>query len=102
MRITKSIAILGVVVFLFLPAGCATPDNTNSANANLATPQTTPDTDGITAEITRIENDWPRIIKERDGATVRKIEADDVAIVYPDGSTGGKEQDAKDIEAGSL
>jgi ketosteroid isomerase-like protein len=50
----------------------------------------------------RIENDWPRVIREKDGATVRRVEADDVVLVYPDGTTGGKEQDIKDIESGSL
>jgi hypothetical protein len=66
----------------------------------VATPEPTPDQAAIVTELTRIENDWPRIIKERDGATVRRIEADDIVIIYPDGTIGNKEQDAKDIEAG--
>ena len=83
--------------------GCSTPKNTNTApTTNMATPEATPDTAAIVAEVTRIEKDWPRILKERDGATARRIEADDILLVYPDGSTGGKEQDIKDIEAGNL
>jgi hypothetical protein len=66
----------------------------------VATPEPTPDKATIETELTRIENDWSRIIKERDGTTVRRIEADDIVIIYPDGSTGNKESDAKDIEAG--
>ncbi len=31
---------------------------------------------------------------------MRRIEADDIVIIYPDGSTGTKEEDAKSIEAG--
>lgn len=80
-------------------AGCAAAPN-NNANVAVATPEPTPDKAAIETELTRIENDWPRIIKERDGATVRRIEADDVVIIYPDGTIGNKEQDAKDIEAG--
>jgi Domain of unknown function (DUF4440) len=80
-------------------AGCATASN-NNANIAVATPEPTPDKAAIETELTRIENDWPRIIKEKDGATVRRIEADDVVIIYPDGTIGNKEQDAKDIEAG--
>src|SRR4051812_47299317 len=78
-------------------AGCAAnaPGN-NNANIAVATPEPTPDKAAIQTELARIENDWARIIKERDGVTVRRIEADDVVIVYPDGSLGTKEQDAKD------
>jgi ketosteroid isomerase-like protein len=50
----------------------------------------------------RIENDWPRVIREKDVATVRRVEADDVVVVYPDGSTGGKAQDIADIESGAM
>ena len=87
---------LGLTIF----AGCAPAPSNNNTNIAVATPEPTPDKAAIETELTRIENDWPRIIHERDGATVRKIEADDVVIVYPDGSIGNKEQDAKDIEAG--
>jgi ketosteroid isomerase-like protein len=52
--------------------------------------------------LVRIENDWPRVIKEKDAAAVRRVEADDVVVVYPDGSLGDKAQDVKDIESGAL
>jgi len=84
--------------------GCASPQNTNS-NANaVAAPsaEPTPDKAAIEAELTRIENDWPRILKDRDAATVRKVEADDIVLVYPDGAIGSKEEDVKDIESGAL
>jgi hypothetical protein len=81
-------------------AGCASAPNNSNANIAVATPEPTPDKAAIETELTRIENDWPRIIQERDGATVRRIEADDIVIIYPDGSTGTKEEDAKSIEAG--
>jgi Domain of unknown function (DUF4440) len=81
-------------------AGCAPAPDNNNANIAVATPEPTPDKAAIETELTRIENDWPRIIKERDGATARRIEADDIVIIYPDGSIGNKEDDAKDIEAG--
>src|SRR6266568_5928508 len=91
-------AIAGLLQF-----GCANPQPTNtSTNANMAVAEATPDKAAIEAEITRIENDWPRIIKEHDAATVRRIEADDEVIVYPDGTPGGKDQDLKDIESGAL
>jgi len=96
-----------IVVLLAIGAlyfGCANPQNTNS-NANLVTvasPEPTPDKAAIEAELTRIENDWPRILKEHDAAAVKRVEADDIFLVYPDGSPGSKEQDIKDIESGAL
>jgi ketosteroid isomerase-like protein len=83
--------------------GCATPPaNTPPTNANVAVPEATPDKAAIEAELIKIENDWPRIIRERDGAAVRRVESDDFFVIYPDGQTGGKDQDIKDIEAGSM
>ena len=94
---------LALTAIALVQVGCSTPQNTNTATtAAAATPEATPDKDAIAAEISRIENDWPRIIKERDVAAVRRIEADDFVVVYPDGSIGNKEQDARDIEAGNI
>jgi len=99
-----SVAVLAMAtaVLAFSQFGCASPQNTNTSPVSVATPEPTPDKAAIEAELIKIENDWPRIIKERDAAAVRRIEADDVTIIYPDGSIGNKEQDAKDIEAGTL
>src|SRR5947199_10445627 len=85
-------------------SGCASSPNSNS-NTNLVSAPSalpTPDKAAIEAELTRIENDWPRILKERDVATIRRVEADDILLVYPDGSAGSKDQDMKDIESGAL
>ena len=50
----------------------------------------------------RIENDWPRVLREKDVEAVRRVEADDLMIVYPDGKLGNKEQDINDIQSGAL
>ena len=84
--------------------GCTPGGNTNTTTTTTvtATPAPTPDTNAIVAEITKLENDWPRIIRERDAAALRRLEADDLMMVYPDGNMGSKEQDVKDIEAGLM
>src|SRR3981081_965727 len=99
-----SVVVLAVATALlaFSQFGCASPQTPNTNTVSMATPVPTPDKAAIEAELTKIENDWPRIIKEHDAAAVRRIEADDIVIIYPDGSTGNKEQDAKDIEAGTV
>ena len=100
---SMSTLVLVTVIAGLLQLGCANPQPTNtSTNANMAVAEATPDKAAIEAELTRIENDWPRIIKERDAAAVRRMEADDVVIVYPDGTMGGKDQDLKDIASGAL
>ncbi|HEU4639428.1 MAG TPA: nuclear transport factor 2 family protein, partial [Candidatus Binatia bacterium] len=83
---------------------CTPSGNTNTTTPTtvIATPAPTPDTNAIVAEITKIENDFPRIIREKDAAAVRRLEADDLMVVYPDGTAGSKEQDVKDIEAGMM
>jgi ketosteroid isomerase-like protein len=105
MKNSKLTQITLVVMLVAVGAVSCTPGgntNTTTTTTVTATPAPTPDTNAIVAEITKLENDWPRIIRERDGAAVRRLEADDVMIIYPDGSAGNKEQDVKDIEAGMI
>jgi hypothetical protein len=96
----SAVLLLMAIISLAAFFGCSNAPNNSATAVPTPTAEPTPDTVAIKTELTRLENDWPRIIKERDGATVRRVEADDVMIVYPDGSIGNKEQDAKDIEAG--
>ena len=76
-------------------------------NANSLAPAPSPtsetvDTAAIETELLRIENDWPRVIKEKDVEAVKRLEADDAVFVYPDGSLGDKATDVKDMEMGAL
>ena len=89
---------LGLSVLL---SGCQPAANTNAPVATSPSPERV-DTASIQTELLRIENDWPRIIKEKDSAAVERIEADDAIFIYPDGSLGNKAQDLKDIAAGTL
>lgn len=103
MKNSKLTQITLVVMVVAIGAVSCTPGgNTNTTTTVTATPAPTPDTNAIVAEITKLENDWPRIIRERDGAALRRLQADDVIIVYPDGNLGNKEQDVKDAEAGLM
>jgi hypothetical protein len=93
-----------LVAALFAGAqfGCAGPQPTTSSNTNMAIPAPTPDKAAIETELKQIENDWPRIMKEHDASTVKRVEADDAVFIYPDGSIGDKAQDVKDMESGAL
>src|SRR5260370_38084166 len=100
---STSMLVWVTIIAGLLQLGCASPQPTNtSTNANMAVAEATPDKASIEAELMRIENDWPRIIKEHDAAAVRRSAADDPGFVYPDGSLVGKDQDIKDVESGAL
>ena len=91
---------LGLSVLLL--SGCQPADNTNQPVVVTSPSPERVDTASIQAELLRIENDWPRVMKERDAAAVERVEAEDAIFIYPDGSVGNKDQDLKDIQAGNL
>lgn len=97
-------AIFLVFLITLALSGCANQPNpgSNGSPSGPASAEPTPDKAAIEAQLKALEYDWPRIWKERDGAAVRKMEADDVIILSPDGSEGSKEGDIKDIEAGEM
>jgi ketosteroid isomerase-like protein len=101
-RLLSVAMVLLAGVFALAQSGCASPPNPPTTNANMATPEATPDAAVIERELVRIENDWPRVIKERDGQAVRRVDADDVHLLSWDGSITTKEEDAKFIESGAF
>ena len=103
-KLWRVLTLTATGLFVLAFCGCESQQNMNTAstNRNMAMPEATPDRAAIESELTRIENDWPRIIKERDSAAVQRIEADDVMLVYPDGSLGSKQRDITDIGSGAL
>jgi len=84
-----------------LMSGCQPAANTNEPVAASPSPERV-DAASIQTELLRIENDWPRVLKERDVAAVERVEADDGVFIYPDGSVGNKAQDVKDMQTGAL
>ena len=99
-------ALLAVVAFFtFVQLACqpaADPNRSEASAPNSNSGRETVDTAAIEAELLRIENDWPRIIKEKDLAAMGRIEADDVVIVHPDGNFGSKQQDLDNIGSGAF
>ena len=97
--------VLSLIVFGM--SGCQKPaapdtnrDATSAANTNSA--KETIDTGAIELELKRIENDFPRVLKEKDTDAVDRVEADDIVVIYPDGTVGNKTQDMSDIKSGNL
>src|SRR6185295_10685902 len=99
-----SVVTLGALI-LFMGISllsCTNRQNSTGNGNSTVTSEPTPDKAAIEAQLKALEYDWPRILKERDGAAVRKLGADDIIILSPDGSDGSKEGDIKDIEAGQM
>src|SRR6185295_6065310 len=88
------------IIFISL-SGCSNQPKPGGNSTSVAS-EPTPDKAAIEAQLKAMEYDWPRILKERDGAAVRKLEADDIVILSPDGSEGSKDGDIKDIESGQM
>ena len=91
-----------ILTALAVLSACSNQSKSNgNANAGVSA-EPTPDKPAIEAQLKALEYDWPRILKERDGAAVRKLEADDIMILSPDGSDGTKDGDIQDIESGQM
>src|SRR5258708_7694208 len=101
---TALLLCLGFVVLGM--AGCqkSAPDTNRDAtvanNANTANEKI--DTAAIELELKRIENDFPRVLRDKDANAVDQVEADDIVIIYPDGGVGSKTQDLTDIREGNM
>jgi ketosteroid isomerase-like protein len=93
-------ALISIIAISF--SGCTNRQSSNGNSSGVASAEATPDRAAIEAQLKAMEYDWPRILKERDGVAVRKLEADDIIILSPDGSDGTKEGDIRDIESGQM
>ena len=103
MKRRGSWVVLSLAVSLMLLSGCqkAAEDTNRTAAAPSPTTETI-DTAAIETELLRIENDWPRVVKEKDVEAVKRVEADDAVFVFPDGAVGDKSTDVQDMERGAL
>lgn len=99
-RNALSVAILISLALTFAACQPAAPETNRNATA-VATPEPI-NTAAIEAEITKLENLWAAAAQKHDAAAVGKILADDLVMVYPDGSTGTKASELRDIESGAM
>ena len=78
-------------------------DTNRAATDNANVPKEKPiDKAAIEKELMQLEKDWATASVTKNADAVRRVEADDIVITYPDGTTGTKADDVKDIETGAL
>jgi ketosteroid isomerase-like protein len=99
--LVSAVLSLAIVVLVIAQLACHSQEaNRPAPPANMKAEVI--DTAAIEKEIMRIENDWPRVFKEKDAGAVKRLYADDIIIIYPDGRLGSKTQDIEDVENGNL
>jgi len=102
---SRSAAIVACALALFSISACqpAGSDTNRVATENANAPKEKPiDKAAIEKELLQLEHDWATASVTRNADAVRRVEADDIAVTYPDGTTGTKADDVKDIETGAL
>ena len=102
-RTVTVMALCAVASLVISFSGCqqAAPDT----NRNAAAPAPTKEPfnpAAVEAEVLKLDREWANIIKTRDVAAIRRIEADDITLIFPDGTVGTKADDIRDIEAGNV
>lgn len=98
--LSAALVVCGLVMVLFL-VGCQPAESPiNLANVRaVATP--TPekiDPAAIEAELIKLERAWADAVKNGDADTVRRVMADDIVIINPDGSKPTKAEEVQAIQ----
>jgi len=97
------LVVLSLVFSLVLLNGCQKAKENTNITAPAASPTAeTVDAGAIERDLVQMERDWLAATTNRDVATVNKIEADDIIMTYPDGTTGTKVDELKVVQDGSI
>lgn len=98
-----ALALLAGLIVVVL-SGCQPAADTNR---NLAAASSTPaketfDPAAIEAELIRIEREWINAGKTHNAEAVKGFLADNVVLIYPDGTTATKAEEIRTIESGAI
>ena|ERR1044072_7551973 len=99
----SALALLAGLVVVVL-SGCqpAADTNRNLAAATATPAKETFDPAAIEAEVMRIEREWYSAAKTHNAEAAKGFLADNVIIVYPDGSAATKADEIRSIESGAM
>ncbi len=88
------ISVVFVALVMALALSACQPGGDTNVNSSLTTNKNTPvepvDTASVEAELMKLERAWAGANQAHDAATIRNLLADDVVMIYPDGTTGTK------------
>jgi ketosteroid isomerase-like protein len=104
-NLLSTVLTLAVAVVALASLACSPTAETN-VNSGLTTNRNSApepvNTASIEAELKRMEAEWPKAYKAKDGAAVKALLADDAVLTYPDGSTGTKNDEVQLAETGAV
>jgi ketosteroid isomerase-like protein len=96
----KAFVLFGLLLAL---TGCqkaiAPPTNRTETSAPANPSPEKIDTAAIEAEIIKLEREWADAVKNGDADTARRVMADDIVIINPDGSTPTKVEEVDAVQA---
>jgi ketosteroid isomerase-like protein len=95
-----TVAVIGFASIACNPSG--DPNSSLTTNRNPTPPAETLNAASIETEVKKLETDWAASANAKDGNAVRRVLADDVAITYPDGSSGTKNEEIQMVESGAI
>jgi len=102
LSITLALAVAAIgLASLSCSAGVDTNRDSSLTTNKNAGPEPV-NTAAIESELKKIESDWANAYKTKDGATVRRILADDIVTIAPDGTTGTKSDEIQLAETGAF
>jgi ketosteroid isomerase-like protein len=96
-----ALVVCGFVVVLSL-GGCqraAAPTNLAEGRAAATPTAEKIDTAAVEAELIKLERAWADAVKNGDADTLRRVMADDIVIINPDGSKPSKAEEVEAIQA---
>ena len=92
----------GFMVVVFSGCQPAADTNRNLAAASASPARETFDPAAIEAEVMRIEREWYSAAKTHNAEAAKLFLADNVVIVYPDGTSATKADEIRSIESGAM
>lgn len=99
--LTRNVLAVALLMFSLVMVQVAC-QRTVAPPTNRAEPPPPPrkaDTAAIEAEVIKLERVWADAVKNGDADAARRVMADDIAIVNPDGSTSAKAEEVDAIQA---
>ena len=100
-NVSAALAVL-VLAFVGFMAGCQQAVAPTNRAETIASSSPTPekiDAAAIEAELIKLEREWADAVKNGDADTVRRVMADDIVIINPDGSRPTKAEEVQAIQA---
>ena len=91
-------AALAIFCLALLLAGCQQASAPPTNRAVASPPPEKIDTAAIEADVIKLEREWADAVKNGDADTARRVMADDIAVINPDGSTSGKAEEVQAIQ----